>query len=75
MTHLTHAFPQEDDEPESAQAVSERLQEEGCKLAEAGRYKQALAKWDQALLLTPDCAVLFELKAQVYLLPDLSRIG
>jgi hypothetical protein len=42
-----------------------QLRSEGSELAEAGRYREALAKWEHALLLTPDDPLLFELKAQV----------
>ena len=43
-----------------------QLRSEGSELAEAGRYREALAKWEHALLLTPDDPLLFELKAQVH---------
>lgn len=42
-----------------------RLQEEGALLAENGRYWEAIKYWDEALQLTPDSAVLHEMKAQV----------
>ncbi|ELR17326.1 tetratricopeptide repeat domain containing protein [Acanthamoeba castellanii str. Neff] len=60
--------------PPLEEAVEERtpeevsgpqLRSEGSELAEAGRYREALAKWEHALLLTPDDPLLFELKAQV----------
>ncbi|KAF5200729.1 Tetratricopeptide repeat protein [Thalictrum thalictroides] len=43
------------------------FQTEGNKLAENGRYKEALGKWEAALTLVPDRAVLHEQKAQVLL--------
>lgn len=46
-------------------AKSKRLQEEGEILAENKRYWEALKHWDEALQLTPDSAVLYEMKSQV----------
>lgn len=46
---------------------SKRLKQEGCVLAEAERYWEALKKWDDAICLTPKDATLHEMKAQVYL--------
>lgn len=42
-----------------------RLQEEGGILAENERYWEAIKYWDEAIQLTPDSAVLQEMKAQV----------
>lgn len=42
-----------------------RLQEEGGVLAENERYWEAIKYWDEALQLTPNSAVLQEMKAQV----------
>jgi len=46
---------------------SELLQSEGNSLAEEGKYTAALGKWETALALTPERAVLHEQKAQVLL--------
>uniref|UniRef100_A0A803J3U9 Tetratricopeptide repeat domain 33 n=1 Tax=Xenopus tropicalis TaxID=8364 RepID=A0A803J3U9_XENTR len=46
-------------------ARSKRLKEEGSLLAEDGRHKEALTKWDEAIQLTPEDAALYEMKAQV----------
>ncbi|NP_001088853.1 tetratricopeptide repeat protein 33 [Xenopus laevis] len=46
-------------------AKSKRLKEEGGLLAEDGRQKEALTKWDEAIQLTPGDAALYEMKAQV----------
>ncbi|KAL6634551.1 hypothetical protein ACP70R_027222 [Stipagrostis hirtigluma subsp. patula] len=45
----------------------ESLQREGNKLAEEGEYHEALGKWEAALTLAPDNAILHEQKAQVLL--------
>ncbi|XP_026445643.1 tetratricopeptide repeat protein 33-like [Papaver somniferum] len=47
--------------------LSQTFQSQGNKLAEDGRYKEALTKWEAALTLTPDRAVLHEQKAQILL--------
>ncbi|XP_066505621.1 tetratricopeptide repeat protein 33 [Hoplias malabaricus] len=47
---------------------SKRLKEEGSVLAEQGRHWEALRKWDEALQLTPEEAVLYEMKSQVLIL-------
>ncbi|XP_078434864.1 tetratricopeptide repeat (TPR)-like superfamily protein [Wolffia australiana] len=47
--------------------LSESFRCEGNLLAEEGRFREALTKWEAALLLTPDEAVLHEQKAQVLL--------
>jgi predicted Zn-dependent protease len=46
------------------------LQAEGCTLAEEGNFAGALVRWDQAIRLTPDRAVLHELRAQVLIEMD-----
>ena len=51
---------------EDAESKSVRLQREGNILAEEARFWEAIKKWDAALQLTPDKAVLHELKAQAY---------
>ncbi|XP_016553830.1 tetratricopeptide repeat protein 33 isoform X3 [Capsicum annuum] len=45
----------------------ESFQEQGNKLAEEGKYREALGKWESALLLMPDRAILHEQKAQILL--------
>jgi hypothetical protein len=52
-------------ERQAEEASGPQLRAEGSELAEAGRYREALAKWEHALLLTPYDPLLFELKAQV----------
>lgn len=47
--------------------TAELLQSQGDKLAEEGKYHEALAKWEAALILMPDNAILHEQKAQVLL--------
>ncbi|KAF9609726.1 hypothetical protein IFM89_018174 [Coptis chinensis] len=47
--------------------LAESFKDEGNKLAEDGRYKEALGKWEAAITLIPDKAVLHEQKAQVLL--------
>ncbi|CAK9182513.1 unnamed protein product [Ilex paraguariensis] len=44
-----------------------RTFKQGNKLAEDGKYREALGKWEAALTLTPDRAVLHEQKAQLLL--------
>jgi tetratricopeptide (TPR) repeat protein len=51
---------------EDAESKSKRLQSEGTLLADDERFWEAIKKWDSALQLTPDKAVLHELKAQAY---------
>lgn len=50
---------------EDSQAKSKRLQNEGAVLAENQRYWEAIKHWDEAVELTPDSAVLYEMKSQV----------
>ncbi|KAM9338327.1 tetratricopeptide repeat protein 33 [Symphorus nematophorus] len=50
---------------EDCAAKSRRLKDEGAHLAEQGRHWEAVKKWDEALHLTPDNAVLYEMKSQV----------
>ncbi|RCV06794.1 hypothetical protein SETIT_1G192200v2 [Setaria italica] len=47
--------------------TAESLQHQGDKLAEEGKYHEALSRWEAALTLAPDNAVLYEQKAQVLL--------
>lgn len=53
---------------EDCAAKSKRLKDEGTLLAEQGRNWEALKKWDEALQLTPDDAVLYEMKSQVLII-------
>uniref|UniRef100_A0A8C1H3W1 Tetratricopeptide repeat domain 33 n=2 Tax=Cyprinus carpio carpio TaxID=630221 RepID=A0A8C1H3W1_CYPCA len=50
---------------EDCAAKSKRLKDEGMLLAEQGRNWEALKRWDEAIQLTPDDAVLYEIKSQV----------
>jgi tetratricopeptide (TPR) repeat protein len=52
---------------EDSSSLSLRKQEEGCTLAEAGRFRDAISLWQQAIDLTPQRAVLFELQAQAWM--------
>ncbi|XP_057490800.1 uncharacterized protein LOC130776558 [Actinidia eriantha] len=47
--------------------LAEAFHSQGNKLAEDGRYHEALGKWEAALTLMPERAVLHEQKAQVLL--------
>lgn len=53
--------------PDSNQELAEAFQLQGNKLAEEGKYKEALGKWEAALGLMPEKAILHEQKAQVLL--------
>ncbi|XP_029372385.1 tetratricopeptide repeat protein 33 [Echeneis naucrates] len=44
---------------------SKRLKDEGALLAEEGRHWEAIKKWDEAIQLTPDNPLLYEMKSQV----------
>ncbi|EPS63841.1 hypothetical protein M569_10942 [Genlisea aurea] len=46
---------------------SRDLESQGNQFAEEGRYREALGKWETAISLTPERAVLHEQKAQVLL--------
>ncbi|XP_015257617.1 PREDICTED: tetratricopeptide repeat protein 33 [Cyprinodon variegatus] len=50
---------------EDCAAKSMRLKEEGTRLAEEGRHWEAIKKWDEAIQLTPDNSLLYEMKSQV----------
>ena len=52
---------------EDSATLSLRYQEEGYTLAEAGRFRDAISRWQQAIDLTPQRAVLFELQAQAWI--------
>ncbi|KAK8692200.1 hypothetical protein V6N13_075675 [Hibiscus sabdariffa] len=47
--------------------LAQSFQAQGNKLAEDGKFREALGKWEAALNLMPENAVLFEQKAQVLL--------
>ncbi|CAH8258437.1 unnamed protein product [Arabidopsis lyrata] len=50
-----------------AKDLAESIRAQGDKLAEEGKYQEALGKWEAALNLVPEDAVLHEQKAQVLL--------
>lgn len=49
---------------EDATSKSKRLQDEGNTLAEAGRFRAAMARWMEATVVDPENAVIYELLAQ-----------
>lgn len=53
---------------EDCTVKSKRLKEEGVFLSENGRYWEAIGRWDEAIQLMPDCAALYEMKAQVLMI-------
>lgn len=50
---------------EDCAAMSKRLADEGALLAGEGRHWEAIKKWDEAIQLTPDNPLLYEMKSQV----------
>ncbi|XP_057675724.1 tetratricopeptide repeat protein 33 [Corythoichthys intestinalis] len=50
---------------EDCAAKSKTLKEEGAVLAQQNRHWEAVKKWDEAIQLTPDDPLLYEMKAQV----------
>ncbi|KAJ0256555.1 TPR_REGION domain-containing protein [Hirschfeldia incana] len=50
-----------------AKKLAESFRSQGDKLAEEGRYEEALGKWEAALNIVPENAVVHEQKAQVFL--------
>ncbi|KAF8103181.1 hypothetical protein N665_0188s0132 [Sinapis alba] len=50
-----------------AKKLAESFRSQGDKLAEEGRYEEALGKWEAALNIVPENAVIHEQKAQVFL--------
>ncbi|XP_076014823.1 tetratricopeptide repeat protein 33 [Genypterus blacodes] len=50
---------------EDCEVKSKRLKDEGALLAEEGRHWEAVKKWDEAIQLTPDNPLLYEMKSQV----------
>ncbi|XP_078287227.1 tetratricopeptide repeat protein 33 isoform X1 [Rhinoraja longicauda] len=53
---------------EDCAAKSKRLKDEGAFFSENGRYWEAIGRWDEAIQLTPECAALYEMKAQVLMI-------
>ncbi|KAL6208347.1 hypothetical protein ACLB2K_019298 [Fragaria x ananassa] len=53
------------EEDEDVTKLFTSFQSQGTKLAEDGKYREALGKWESALMLMPKSAVLHEQKAQV----------
>ncbi|XP_060698309.1 tetratricopeptide repeat protein 33 [Hemiscyllium ocellatum] len=53
---------------EDCTVKSKRLKDEGIFLSENGRYWDAIGRWDEAIQLTPDCAALYDMKAQVLMI-------
>ncbi|KAK1947992.1 Tetratricopeptide repeat protein 33 [Phytophthora citrophthora] len=49
---------------EDAEAKVNRLKEEGNILAEAGKFRAAISRWQEALVVDPNNAYLYELQAQ-----------
>ncbi|KAL7155816.1 hypothetical protein ABFS83_03G101200 [Erythranthe nasuta] len=60
----TSRFDEEDDKRKN---LAQDFESQGNKLAEEGKYRQALGKWESAITLMPSKAVLHEQKAQVLL--------
>nr|XP_029122476.1 tetratricopeptide repeat protein 33 isoform X1 [Elaeis guineensis] len=60
----TVAVDSREDDPRK---LVESFQSQGNQLAENGRYREALGKWEAALTLMPENAILHEQKAQVLL--------
>ncbi|XP_077249775.1 tetratricopeptide repeat (TPR)-like superfamily protein [Tasmannia lanceolata] len=56
-----------DNDKNSKTQLADSFQSQGNRLAEDGRYREALVKWEGALTLMPERAVLHEQKAQVLL--------
>ncbi|PRQ26661.1 putative acetyltransferase A, auxiliary subunit [Rosa chinensis] len=55
----------EEEEEDDVAKLFNSFQSRGTKLAEDGKYREALGKWESALLLMPKSVVLHEQKAQV----------
>ncbi|PIN16484.1 hypothetical protein CDL12_10865 [Handroanthus impetiginosus] len=56
-----------DEEDEKRKSLAQDFEAQGNKLAEEGKYREALGKWETAITLTPERAILHEQKAQVLL--------
>ncbi|KAL2513101.1 Tetratricopeptide repeat (TPR)-like superfamily protein [Abeliophyllum distichum] len=52
---------------ENTQSLGEEYEAQGNKLAQDGNYREALGKWESAIILLPERAVLHEQKSQVLL--------
>ncbi|KAL8132853.1 hypothetical protein AgCh_008363 [Apium graveolens] len=62
-----HSHTSSSDDQHSAAKLAHSFRDQGNKLAETGKYREALGKWEAALTLVPDRAELHEQKAQVLL--------
>ncbi|KAL0438145.1 UNVERIFIED_CONTAM: Tetratricopeptide repeat protein 33 [Sesamum latifolium] len=56
-----------DAEDEKRRNLAQDFEAQGNKLAEEGKYREALGKWESAITLMPERAILHEQKAQVLL--------
>ncbi|KAK4429606.1 Tetratricopeptide repeat protein 33 [Sesamum alatum] len=56
-----------DEEDEKRRDLAQDFEAQGNKLAEEGEYREALGKWESAITLMPERAILHEQKAQVLL--------
>ncbi|KAL0326120.1 UNVERIFIED_CONTAM: Tetratricopeptide repeat protein 33 [Sesamum radiatum] len=56
-----------DEEDEKRMNLAQDFEAQGNKLAEEGKYREALGKWESAITLMPERAILHEQKAQVLL--------
>ncbi|KAM6571140.1 hypothetical protein CsatA_015220 [Cannabis sativa] len=66
--NTTHQYSSENPSDSSdVNKLAQSFQAQGNKLAEDGEYREALGKWETALLLNPQNAVLHEQKAQILL--------
>ncbi|KXJ22946.1 Tetratricopeptide repeat protein 33 [Exaiptasia diaphana] len=59
-----------EDDNETACKISKCLLDEGASLAEQARFSEAVKKWNEALILTPDDEKLHEMKSQIFLQLD-----
>ncbi|KAK6114939.1 hypothetical protein DH2020_007208 [Rehmannia glutinosa] len=59
------SLPNEEDD--NSKNLAQDFEAQGNKLAEDGKYREALGKWETAITLMPERAVLHEQKAQVLL--------
>ncbi|KAF5725297.1 tetratricopeptide repeat protein 33 [Tripterygium wilfordii] len=65
--HEKQAFASGESSGPDTKQLAKSFREQGDKLAEEGKYSEALGKWEAALNLMPDTAALHEQKAQVLL--------
>ncbi|PWA93920.1 tetratricopeptide repeat (TPR)-like superfamily protein [Artemisia annua] len=63
----TKEEPQTSSHADDTIKVADSYQAQGNKLAEVGKYREALGKWEAAITLMPERATLHEQKAQVLL--------